>query len=65
MPKIQNSTAVIKSYLDAGGKVERIEDKAQVNKIEAIKLGNASLGITDKTVTIEVATEQEIQGIFS
>ena len=65
MPKIQNSTAVIKSYLDAGGKVERIEDKAQVNVIEAIKLGSVSLEPINKTVTIEVASERDIQEIFS
>lgn len=65
MPKINNSTAVIKSYLDAGGKVERIEDKAQVNKIERIKLGSTPLKPEDKTVTIEVALETDIQGIFS
>ena len=65
MPKIENSTAVIKSYLDVGGKVERIEDKAQVNKIERIKLEESVLEIIDKTVTINIATASEIQRIFS
>jgi effector-binding domain-containing protein len=36
------------------GKLTTIEEAAQVNKIEAIKVGDTSLAIADKTVTIPV-----------
>ena len=43
MPRINNSEATILSYLNRGGKVERIEDNAQRNRIKKITVGGATV----------------------
>ena len=43
MPKINNSTETILSYLNRGGKVERIEDNAQRNRIKKITMSGETL----------------------
>lgn len=64
MPKIRNSTVNINYYLDAGGKVDRIEAEAQRNV--SIKLGPEFLyeGKSENIVEIPLATNSEIESLF-
>lgn len=43
MPQILNSSENICAYLNRGGKVERIEDNAQRNRIKKIIIGNVTV----------------------
>ena len=43
MPQINNSEATILAYLNRGGKVERIEDNAQRNRIKKITVGGITV----------------------
>lgn len=43
MPQINNSAKVILSYLNRGGKIERIEDNAQRNRIKKITISGETI----------------------
>ena len=64
MPRIKNSTVNINYYLDAGGKVDLIEEEAQKNV--SFKLGDEVLykGKSSDTITIPLASENDIDNLF-
>lgn len=50
---------------DSTTNMAQVEYKAQVNKIEAIKLGEEFLNIdNNKTITIPLVKEEEIYSLF-
>lgn len=58
MPQINNSIETILSYLNRGGKVERIEDNAQRNRIKKITISGETVyeenGVRDGGPVVDI-----------